>query len=146
MEPEIAALAAERADVEHVAGLRAAVEAMDLALDNAREYIDADNQFHRTLALASRNPLILSLVDSVVDLLSEQRSRIFAVAGGPERGQVYHKALLDAIERRDHRAARDAMRAHLRQVRDDVAASLTPGSSPREEVTLLNLTATQDGS
>ncbi len=59
------------------------------------------------------------LGDSTVDLLSKQRKRIFAVDGGPERGQVHHKRLLNAIVRRDPEAARQVMHAHLRQVRQD---------------------------
>jgi DNA-binding FadR family transcriptional regulator len=65
------------------------------------------------------NPLILSLLDSIVVLLRDQRSRIFNVDGGPERGQFHHKRILAAIERRDADAARTAMRAHLEQVRTD---------------------------
>jgi len=123
IEPEIAALAAERASDEHIAALRDAVATMERSLHQADDYIAADSQFHRTLALATRNPLIIALADSIVDLLAEQRSRIFSVPGGPERGQVYHKTLLEAIERRDVERARTAMRAHLTQVSVDVSAA-----------------------
>jgi DNA-binding FadR family transcriptional regulator len=124
IEPEIAALAAERADAAEVAALRKAIERMDAALHYSEAYIVADNDFHRTLALATRNPLILSLVDSIVDLLAEQRKLIFSAPGGPERGQLNHRALLEAVERRDVGAARAAMRAHLAQVRADANAAL----------------------
>ncbi|HEU5438443.1 MAG TPA: FadR/GntR family transcriptional regulator [Ktedonobacterales bacterium] len=133
IEPEIAALAAERATETHIAALREAVEMMERSLRRADTYIEADNRFHRTLALASRNPLIVSLVDSIVGLLSEQRARIFSVPGGPERGQVYHKTLLDAVERRDVERARTAMRAHLTQVSEDVAAAPTDAATPHLE-------------
>ncbi|HEU0027396.1 MAG TPA: FadR/GntR family transcriptional regulator [Ktedonobacterales bacterium] len=131
IEPEIAALAAKRADAAEVAALREAIERMDGALHHSEAYIAADNDFHRTLALATRNPLILSLVDSIVDLLAEQRKLIFSAPGGPERGQVNHRALLEAAERRDVEAARAAMRAHLAQVRADAQAALdgTPASA-----------------
>jgi GntR family transcriptional regulator, transcriptional repressor for pyruvate dehydrogenase complex len=56
-------------------------------------------------------------------LLSEQRKQIFSVEGGPQRGQIHHKRLLDTITRHNPEAARQAMRAHLRQVRDDVGAA-----------------------
>ena len=123
IEPEIAALAAERATAEHIAALREAVETMARSLRRAGDYIAADSLFHRTLALATQNPLIVSLVDSIVGLLAEQRSLIFSVPGGPERGQVFHKTLLEAIEQRDVELARTAMRAHLAQVSVDVGAS-----------------------
>ncbi len=135
IEPEIAALAAERADAAQVTALREAIERMDVALHQSEDYIAADNAFHRTLALATRNPLILSLVDSIVDLLAEQRKLIFSAPGGPERGQVNHRALLEAIERRDVEGARAAMRAHLAQVRADAQAALDsmPTTAPAGE-------------
>jgi DNA-binding GntR family transcriptional regulator len=44
---------------------------------------------------------------------------IFQVKGGPERGHYHHKKILEAIEHRDSAGARDAMKAHLKQVRED---------------------------
>jgi DNA-binding FadR family transcriptional regulator len=128
LEPEIAALAAARVGPDELADLRAAVTEMDHALRDAAAYIAADTRFHRTLARGTGNPLVLSLVDSIVDLLSEQRMRIFRVAGGPERGQTYHRRLLDLVAAHDEDGARDCMRAHMRQVRDD-AAQATSGAS-----------------
>ena len=123
IEPEIAALAAERATEEHIAALREAVVTMDAALEDPDKFIEADLDFHLACAEATQNALIPALIDSIVDLLREQRARIFRVAGGPQRGQFHHKRILDTIVRHDPGAARDAMRAHLRQVREDSQAS-----------------------
>jgi GntR family transcriptional repressor for pyruvate dehydrogenase complex len=119
LEPEIAALAATRANEENIAAMREAIAVMDSARQDPDEFIEADLDFHLALAEAASNPLILSLIDSIVGLLREQRMRIFYVDGGPERGQYHHKRILEAIEHRDSQGARDAMRAHLRQVRAD---------------------------
>src|ERR1700734_704618 len=119
LEPEIAALAAERAEESDRATLREAVAVMDRSLKDADAYIEADLDFHLALAEAAANPLILSLLDSIVGLLREQRLRIFKVSGGPERGQIYHKRILDAVERHDSEKSREAMKAHLQQVRED---------------------------
>ena len=125
LEPEIAALAAERAGPEELAELRAAADVMEHALTEADDYIRADTQFHRTLARATGNPLILALVDSIVDLLSEQRMRIFRVSGGPERGQTYHRRLVDLVAARDADGACACMRDHMSQVRYDTARAIT---------------------
>jgi GntR family transcriptional repressor for pyruvate dehydrogenase complex len=119
LEPEIAALAATRAEEHDLATMREAIAVMDRALQEAEAFIEADNDFHLSLAEAARNPLILSLIDSIVGLLREQRTRIFHLNGGGERGQWHHKRILEAIEQRDAERARDAMRAHLQQVRSD---------------------------
>ncbi|MBI5879157.1 MAG: FadR family transcriptional regulator [Chloroflexi bacterium] len=122
-EPEIAALAAVRAQAEHIAALNDAVAAMDAALSDSDTFIEADLDFHLTLAEATDNPLILNLIDPIVDLLREQRSQIFRVNGGAQRGQSHHKRILDAVTRHDPVAARAAMQDHLRQVRQDSGAS-----------------------
>ena len=126
LEPEIAALAALRIEEQLLTTMREAVAAMDRNVNDPDAYIEADLDFHLALAEAVGNPLILSLLDSIVGLLREQRSRIFEVDGGPERGQFHHKRILEAIERHDQAAARAAMRAHLGQVRED---SSSPASS-----------------
>jgi GntR family transcriptional regulator, transcriptional repressor for pyruvate dehydrogenase complex len=123
LETEIAALAAARATEEEIAAMSEAVRVMDTSLNNADAYIAADNQFHQALAKATQNTLILILVNSIVNPLSEQRKHIFAVDGGPERGQFHHRRILESIIRRDPENARAAMRAHLQQVREDVKAS-----------------------
>ena len=119
LEPEIAALAARRADEEDLASMRELISVMDGTRKDPEAFIEADLDFHLALAEAAANPLILSLIDSIVGLLREQRMRIFHVEGGPERGQYHHKRILEAIEHRDPLGAREAMKAHMRQVRED---------------------------
>lgn len=123
LEPEIAALAAKSATKRDLERLQNAVEAMDAALGDADVYIEADLEFHLALARATQNRLIPSLIDPIVDLLREQRKRIFLVAGGAERGQYHHKRILETVQRRDPEAARKAMHDHLAQVRRDSDAA-----------------------
>jgi GntR family transcriptional repressor for pyruvate dehydrogenase complex len=123
VEPEIAALAATRIEEQHITAMREAFKVMDRSREDPAAFIEADLDFHLSLAEAVANPLILSLIDSIVGLLREQRMRIFYVEGGPERGQYHHKRILDAIEQRDAEKARAAMRAHLQQVREDSRSS-----------------------
>lgn len=129
LEPEIAALAATRADAQALAAMREPIAVMDEARNDSDAFIEADLDFHLALAEAAANPLILSLIDSIVGLLREQRMRIFLVEGGPERGQYHHKRILEAIEHRDPIGAREAMKAHLRQVREDSRNAPSSGDS-----------------
>jgi GntR family transcriptional regulator, transcriptional repressor for pyruvate dehydrogenase complex len=119
LEPEIASLAAARAQDADLTMMREAVREMDAAKLDPDAYIEADLDFHLALAEAAANPLILSLIDSIVAILREQRMGIFSVHGGAERGQYHHKRILEAIENRDSGGAREAMKAHLRQIGDD---------------------------
>jgi GntR family transcriptional regulator, transcriptional repressor for pyruvate dehydrogenase complex len=124
-EPGIAALAATRAEEQHLSAMREAYNVMEQSRRNPDAFIEADLDFHLALAEAAGNPIILSLMDSIVGLLREQRLRIFHVQGGPERGQTHHKRILEAIEKRDAARARAAMHEHLKQVQQDCASPVT---------------------
>ncbi|MBZ5642425.1 MAG: FadR family transcriptional regulator [Acidobacteriia bacterium] len=119
LEPEIAALAAVRAGEQDITAMHDAIRVMDAAQRDLEAFIEADLDFHLALAEAAANPIILSLIDSIVVLLREQRMQIFNTAGGPARGQAHHKRILEAVERGDAQEAREAMRLHLQQVRED---------------------------
>jgi GntR family transcriptional repressor for pyruvate dehydrogenase complex len=133
LEPGIAALAASRIQEPEIVAMREAVAVMDRAQRDPEAYIEADLDFHLALAEAAGNPLILSLIDSIVGLLREQRIRIFNVEGGPQRGQIHHKRILEAVERHDPELARSTMRAHLEQVREDSKAPTGRPSLPRAQ-------------
>jgi GntR family transcriptional regulator, transcriptional repressor for pyruvate dehydrogenase complex len=130
LEPEIAALAAARIEEQLLTTMREAVATMDRSVHDPAVYIEADLDFHLALAEAAANPLVLSLLDSIVGLLREQRLRIFQVDGGPERGQFHHKRILVATEARDPERARAAMRAHLKQVSEDSRSSSAEEAPP----------------
>ena len=124
LEPEFTALAAIRVEEQHLASMREAIAIMDRSMHKPDAYIEADLDFHLALAEAAGNPLILSLLDSIVGLLREQRLRIFTATQGPVRGQVHHKKILAAIMQRDAALARIEMRAHLQQVKEDSQTAL----------------------
>ncbi len=93
LEPEIAALAAIRASEQDIAAMREVSPCDGCGAAGCPEsFIEADLDFHLSLAEAAANPLILSLIDSIVGLLREQRMQIFYVDGGPERGQISSQA------------------------------------------------------
>jgi GntR family transcriptional repressor for pyruvate dehydrogenase complex len=125
LEPEIAALAATRITDEYITAMQDAVKTMETATssDNVDVFVEADLDFHLALADGTQNPFILILMDSIIELLREQRKRIGLAKGGLKRGQIHHKKILDAITRRDPQAARQAMQDHLQQVREDSKAS-----------------------
>jgi GntR family transcriptional regulator, transcriptional repressor for pyruvate dehydrogenase complex len=126
LEPGIAALAAVRAEESDISALREAVDVMDRSRHDADAFIEGDLDFHLALAEAAANPFILSLIDSIVGLLREQRMRTYYVSGGAERGQHHHKRILEAVEHHDPARARETMQAHMQQVREDSRVPVEP--------------------
>jgi GntR family transcriptional repressor for pyruvate dehydrogenase complex len=129
LEPGIAELAATKFQPEEIEAMQQAVAVMDRSMDNADVYVEADLDFHLALAEATQNPLIIILLNPIVDLLREQRKQIFQVEGGPQRGQMHHKRILEMVTSRNGRAAREAMIAHLRQVRKDSGVAVNDFTS-----------------
>lgn len=124
LEPEIAAMAADRATPSQIIEMVEAVEAMDRALNDPHAFIEADLDFHLALAKATHNTLIPILIDSLVDLLREHRVRAASVVGGIERSQPFHKKILEAVKNQDANLARETMRKHLVQTRNEIEFSL----------------------
>ncbi len=120
LEVEIAGLAAERAEPEQVARMRAAIAEMDATYAEAETFIRADHAFHVALAEATQNPLLPMLIDSIGELVRETRRLVIEVGGSQTRGQYYHARLLDAVIHHDSAAARKTMGEHLDQFDKDI--------------------------
>ena len=119
LEPEIAALAAQRAKAKDIEAMERAVELMDANFEDIHKYAREDHSFHFALATATQNVIIPRLIASIVDLLDELREKIGTVDGARERGQEHHRQIIKAVQTKDPDAARAAMQAHLKQVRRD---------------------------
>lgn len=125
IEPEIAALAAERATQEQIGQMRQAVERMDHAIRanpvNVEEFLDADFSFHMLLAESTGNPLVMMIIHPVVNLMREQQNfHVSQIQGGALRSQNNHHSIIDAIASRDPQAAHANMDSHIAQVREDI--------------------------
>lgn len=119
VEPAAAGIAALRATPEDLARIREAVEACFAAQDLAA-FERADAAFHRAVAAAARNNLLLELVARLDAARSgELWGRLKARTVTPERRALYarqHEVVAGAIRDRDAPAARRAMRRHLLEV------------------------------
>ena len=116
VEVEMAGLAAERRTDEELAGMQAIhdrfAEAADTDVD-ASATLDLD--FHAAIALATQNELFSVILTPIGGaLIQVRRGNLSAGAARPTVEE--HAAILRAIERKQQRAARKAMRDHLDRV------------------------------
>lgn len=89
----------------------------------------ADIAFHTAILKASTNPFLPTILLPLQDALSASRRYTSSDPRIRERADRHHRAILDAIRDRDETRAKDAMRAHMTQTRDDIAAYL-PDTRP----------------
>ncbi len=120
LEAEIAALAAERIDDEALLRLHISVRKLAEA-KTSEEQIDADIDFHRILAEATGNPIYLFLMDALAELLRESRRKTIGL-GGVEPALEGHRAVLQAVQKGNAKAARAAMLEHVQASRRDLEA------------------------
>ena len=119
VEIESAGLAAERASRSQLKIIGAALEAIEHAAQEGRSAVDEDLEFHRAIAEATGNAEFPRFLQFIGRHLIPRRT----VSGltermGGERAylaliQEEHRRIYQAIEQRDARAAREAMRRHL---------------------------------
>jgi DNA-binding FadR family transcriptional regulator len=138
LEPGAAALAAERATPEQVAGLRDCVaRAAAEAIDDADAMLRLDMELHQRIVDASDNPLLQHLLAATVALGEESRAYTVQLPGVRPRTVVEHRAIVEAIADGDAAAARAAMAAHIGRIRDKALTGARAGaaSAPAADAT-----------
>jgi GntR family transcriptional regulator, transcriptional repressor for pyruvate dehydrogenase complex len=132
LEPPIAARAAERAtsvDVRRLSRISAALEAES---DPAKA-ADLDAQFHHAIALATRNHVLVMLVETSLEVLNQTRRENLQTPARLRTSRDAHRAILAAIEAGDADAAGRAMTDHIRGVAALVMRADRPFQSENQE-------------
>ena len=122
-EPAVARAAALRTTPGDVADLRQILEIQRRKLKTGRSAILEDTAFHAALARATQNRVVVSIMETLNDLLVESRKLTLKKRGRPERSLKGHEAVIDAIAAGNGEAAADAMRRHIDEIGDLLAES-----------------------
>ncbi|SMB99974.1 transcriptional regulator, GntR family [Thermanaeromonas toyohensis ToBE] len=125
LEPAAAAWAAERGtdrELEELATLIRQTKENLQHLPSGRLSLLArhDSQFHYNLAKATGNTVLVRIVESLMDLLADIRSRALSIPGRGEASVEEHSVIVEALLRRDPEAASIAMLRHLKNVERQV--------------------------
>ena len=119
IEPEVARLAAVNATPQQIAEMRNCMS-RSRAAATWRQYESWDNRLHRTIAEATQNALLVSLLDTlgaVRRAVAWGRLRVNKVKPEPDHHSfAEHEAIVAAIAERDRERAAAAMRRHLETV------------------------------
>lgn len=82
--------------------------------------LEADLEFHLSIALAAHNEILFQLVQNVGGLLQDFREKTLTQTGRLEQCQREHEEIFDALQQRDLDRASSALKKHLEQVRKEV--------------------------
>jgi len=125
--------AARRCSAEHLARLEELDARIEQVIEDAappqdpRAAFELDLEFHRALADAADNPLLVSFEGAMIVVLHQLFGSGASVPPKSALGDV--RAVIDAVRRRDSGAARDAMARHLTHSVDHLELRL-PASRP----------------
>jgi len=124
LEVETAAMAAERADAEDIARLQAALAANEAALGTPTRFRITDVEFHRAIAQATHNRILLFIHDALADLMLKTREMALKIPGAAPDAFASHRKIFLAIQGRDPAQAAREMAIHLEHVRGRLEKAL----------------------
>jgi GntR family transcriptional repressor for pyruvate dehydrogenase complex len=120
IEPQIAALAADRASRNDVAHLKRTVAKQAEAVGRGETGVAADAEFHFTISCATRNHALEKLVSGLMELLSRSREDSLQTDKRRDSSIAAHRRIIAAIEKHDRSKARNEMLHHIEQVEESV--------------------------
>jgi GntR family transcriptional repressor for pyruvate dehydrogenase complex len=113
MESELAALAAVRATPEELEVIERQLDSMDKSMDHIEVFLEADLNFHLSIAEAAHNRLLFNAVQLIRNLMRQWIRQTLQVKGTAPEAQRQHKDIFQKITSHDQEGARAAMHSHL---------------------------------
>jgi GntR family transcriptional repressor for pyruvate dehydrogenase complex len=113
LEPEATSIAARKIDTDKLHALRGCMARMDSATD-IEELVRADEDFHRIVASATGNSVLVALLDNLSSRTVRARIwRGMMEEAALEKTKQWHHTILRGIEARDPQTARAADLMHI---------------------------------
>jgi len=116
IEPQVAELAAQRANPSDVAELRRCLAAQEEKHVAGLSFVDEDSALHLAIARTTKNHLLVRMIEGIHELLRESRQSSLLTPEGRARSIAGHRSVIEAIEQQDSLRAKEAMLLHVSDV------------------------------
>ena len=125
VEPDIAALAAERADELEIRRIENCAREMEAVVSSGNLGAEQDLAFHAAIATAAKNAYYIQTIAAIAGPVEVGLRVASALTPAPSHERLSatiseHQAIVDAIRNGDPAAARDAMQRHIKASRERV--------------------------
>jgi len=127
LEVGAAGLAAARATGDQLVGMADEITGMYATLDDPQAFLRHDLAFHRAVAAGSGNPIVATIIGTLVEIIWEA-GRVSMEGVSLRESADAHRRVYDAIRARSADRARREMTAHLEQARWE---QVEGGTGPR---------------
>ncbi len=115
-------LAVEKNKVEDISE----IEKLNLSFQNAyknkdvKKMVECDTEIHKAIINLSENRKLISFMEELNEIMQRFRLIFFNETYNPERIDQEHQDVIKAIKNKDMEKAQDAMRNHLRTLKEDI--------------------------
>lgn len=129
VEPEAAALAAERADADEIAEIGRHLAEMEKSTGTVKEFAAHDQDFHLAVFRACGNHILLEFMKNIQQYMHQNQVLILRLSPGIEPHSLdFHRRLFAAIRDGKDEDAREIMRAHIQDIEDEMYKIIKSGS------------------
>jgi GntR family transcriptional repressor for pyruvate dehydrogenase complex len=127
LETESAALAAQRATADDVTKIELALQVMKNA-DSVQEAVEADLRFHYAIAEATKNPVLLRIMNTVADLMHNnfRQDREALYSRLTQKVLNEHEAIINAIKEKNPEQAWVQMLEHINNIQSGINSASLP--------------------
>ena len=119
IEPNVAALAAQRRQDKHLQEMKALLDKMDNAYLHGENYTPYDAQFHSVIARCTGNDVMMRLLPTIHESIRAGYQHTRRVEGSYQRASQCHLEMYRAIAEHDSDRARAAAQRHMVQTMHD---------------------------
>lgn len=127
IESQTAELAARRLTDHHSELIQTILAAAADPQLPSEDFVALDARFHREIAEASGNPLLLHMWDSIATQFEEYSMKVIGMPGRQERAHADHARIAAAIEDREPARASELAREHVVTVQQELIRLRTAG-------------------
>jgi GntR family transcriptional regulator, transcriptional repressor for pyruvate dehydrogenase complex len=136
IEPQIAALAAERATERDIAQLKKILIKQADAVSRGETGVDADAELHFCIGRTTQNRALQKLVSGLMEMLGRSREESLQTLDRRNASIDAHRRIVGAIEKHDKIRAQTEMLHHIEQVEASVLptnrSAKIDGKKPKE--------------
>lgn len=126
IELQAAVLAAQRRTDEDLSAMEAAVQEMELKSSEGQdqEVVDASARFHKAVITASHNAILVSINESLGNLLNFSRQQSLKDASRWQTSVRYHKQIMQKIKEKDGAESFRLMQEHLSNAKEYIVKAV----------------------
>lgn len=120
IEPQIAFLAAQRANQANIDHLAHIIEKIQAAGSNKGNHMPFDVAFHKGVAECTQNDVLFRILPIICESIQEGYFKTVNAPGSYERAIQSHTNIFEAIVNKDPQTAKNETEKHLRQTLEDI--------------------------